>query len=1424
MERVRRWAQFKQNEQLKKKGGTKKNTLVGIPKLDDANQAGSRNSDKCTLVLTEGDSAKSLAVSGLSVVGRDYYGVFPLKGKLLNVREAGHAQIMANEEVQNIVKILGLKYGEEYSDTRSLRYGSLLIMADQDHDGSHIKGLVINFLHHFWPSLLKIPGFLKEFITPIVKATKGKRTVEFFTLPEYEAWVESTGGARGWRVKYYKGLGTSTPSEARDYFSDLEKHVVPFTWRGDEDGDSIELAFAKRRVTERKAWLRQLQKGTHVDYAVDSMPYSEFVNKELILFSMADNVRSIPSVVDGLKPAQRKVLYCCFKRNLKRDIKVAQLAGYVSEHSCYHHGETALANTIIGMAQSFVGSNNVNLLEPVGQFGTRLQGGADAASPRYVFTRLANVTRAIFHPDDDAVLEHQYEDGQRIEPRFYVPVIPLVLVNGADGIGTGWSTSVPNYNPRDVINNLRRRLTGKRMLPMSPWWRFFKGDVEQRDAHRFYVRGRLYAQDVVPDTRRGTAALEAWRRVTDAGLEDELFDFEAMQAASTKAAGRRAGGNSASAKRAAQPLASWSTGRKLRITELPVRKWTEDYKRYLESMLVGAEKAAAAAAREARKKKPTGAAAKKKATGAAAKKKATGAAAAKKQKKGAKGREGGEDEDEPGGDDDAAGSMSAAQEKLGTEILAKVAPQGADEDVDFLVEMTPEASSSKELSTFKQLVDKFKLETTVGTTNMHLFDPTGGIVKYASALDVMEEFYDLRMDFYGKRKAHLLDKLEEDWGRADNKVRFIEAVLDGRLQVARRKKADLVKDLFERGFKMFPPASRRQAQRAGEGEEGGEEEGAAESASKAGSEVALRAKGYDYLLSLPLWSLTYEKVEELRRELEEKTQAVKQLRETRPHELWLRDLDALEEALDELQRRDEQRHDERVAQRDAYAQGKVLSVTKKKGGTVKKKGAARRASISGGAARRAAHQEAAAVARKDPYGGADDEEGARSGSGAEWEEEDDSDDDFDAAPRRKAKGGKAKGGSGEAAPSKALRDLMRPPFGRACDVSVDAPDPVEPAAAEDAARGGEGAAFRSGDSVAVDDPRVVEAFGGSGSGSGSGSKKGAGTGKTRKLGAGSTANFGSAWDDDEVEVLSLAERIRKKGGGAISRARKSAKKTPAAPVLAPAPAPAPATARGGTGKGSGAKATTKGKAKAEASAVVVEEEEDCDASDFDFEALPSDGEEDEKLPTPKPRPQRARRAATQRQRAVLSDSEGSGGEGESSEEGEEDEEEAYEPTPKPQRGKGRKRAPVRASTREAAEAGDAAALDLSADELADELMEKAWVTPQKKKPRRGNASKAAVKEKAPAKKAPAKKPPAKKAPAKKAPAKRAVVVEDSESEESAPEVAVAPRARASRRAAAAKATYRVDDSDEEGECEDGAVDAGGQDESDASFSAGSDTE
>ncbi|EOY18139.1 Topoisomerase II isoform 3 [Theobroma cacao] len=751
------WAEFKHSKDLKKTDGAKTGSIRGIPKLDDANEAGGRNSDKCTLILTEGDSAKALAVAGLAVVGRNHYGVFPLRGKLLNVREASHKQLMDNAEIQNLKRILGLQQGKEYSNVKSLRYGHLMIMTDQDHDGSHIKGLLINFIHSFWPSLLKVPSFMVEFITPIVKAThKTKGVLSFYSMPEYEFWKESLGGnAKGWSIKYYKGLGTSTSKEGKDYFKNLDKHRKEFVWQDEQDGEAIELAFSKKKIEARKNWLRQFEPGTHLDQSQKLIKYSEFINKELILFSMADLQRSIPSMIDGLKPGQRKILFCSFKRNFVKEAKVAQFSGYVSEHSAYHHGEQSLASTIVGMAQDFVGSNNINLLNPGGQFGTRNQGGKDAASARYIFTNLSPITRYLFPKDDDGLLDYLNEDGQSIEPIWYVPIIPMVLVNGSEGIGTGWSSYIPNYNPRDIVANVRRLLNGEQMEPMHPWYRGFKGNIEK------------------------TASKEAGVTYTITGIIEEVDETT------------------------------------LRITELPVRRWTQDYREFLESIITG---------------------------------------------------------NDP--------------------FIKEFRQYSDDTTVEFEVILTEE---NMMVAKQEGLLKKFKLTTTISTSNMHLFDSKGMIKKYDTPEQILEEFFHLRFEFYEKRKKLLLDNLEMELLKMENKVRFILGVVKGEIIVNNRKRADLFLELQTKGFTPFPKKAKTvEVAVAGATDDTEETEENSEVSAK-----GLQASDYDYLLSMAIGSLTLEKVQELCADRDKLQQEVEDLRKATPKSLWLKDLDNLEIQLDE---------------------------------------------------------------------------------------------------------------------------------------------------------------------------------------------------------------------------------------------------------------------------------------------------------------------------------------------------------------------------------------------------------------------------------------------------------------------------------------------------------------------------------------------
>ncbi|TDH66691.1 hypothetical protein CCR75_001585 [Bremia lactucae] len=511
VDRVVQSARARQRAALfKKVSSTRtKTSSVNVPKLEDANYAGGTRSRECSLILTEGDSAKALAVAGLAVVGRDQFGVFPLRGKLLNVRDATVAQLGKNVEFAHLCTILGLRMDEQYSTDKAretLRYGRVIVMTDQDHDGSHIKGLLLNLFHTFWPELLKQPGFLCAFITPLIKVRPTfKQTIletrQFFSLPEYFDWKTSlpVKDFKHYVIKYYKGLGTSTSAEGRAYFRDLDNHIVHFQWTGDEDGDALDLVFNKARASDRKTWLSTAYSpNSFLDTSMGNVTYRDFVNQELIQFSYADNQRSLPSGIDGLKTSQRKVLFACFKRKLTSEVKVAQLAGYCSEQTAYHHGEASLHSTIVNMAQDFVSSNNLPLLYPSGQFGTRLQGGKDAASPRYIFTLLQKYTRMVFPEEDDALLRYADDDGFPVEPVYYVPIIPMLLVNGAEGIGTGWSTSIPCHHPIVIIDNLLKLIAFEEagndvlhgtLAPMTPWTKGFRGSMYQTSQSSFLSRG-----------------------------------------------------------------------------------------------------------------------------------------------------------------------------------------------------------------------------------------------------------------------------------------------------------------------------------------------------------------------------------------------------------------------------------------------------------------------------------------------------------------------------------------------------------------------------------------------------------------------------------------------------------------------------------------------------------------------------------------------------------------------------------------------------------------------------------------------------------------------------------------------------------------------------------------------------------------------
>ena len=436
-------------------------------------------------------------------------------------------------------------------------------------------------------------------------------------------------------------------------------------------------------------------------------------------------------MVDGLKISLRKILFSAFKRKLTSEIKVAQFSGYVSEHSAYHHGEASLNGAIVNMAQNYVGSNNMNLLLPNGQFGTRLHGGDDSASERYIFTLLNPMTRALFPEADDHVLNYLDDDGTMVEPEFYVPIIPFALVNGISGIGTGFSCNIPAFSPNQIIDYLELKLKGRGVVDavdFVPYYEGFKGKIIRMEVNKYLTKG-LY----------------------------EKIDND-----------------------------------KIRISELPIGTWTMPYITYLEGLVDGTT--------------------------------------------------------------DKSGKKVAPCLRdftsLSTEVVVDITivfPRGKLEEYESKVDSVTGINGVEKL---------LKLTSSVSSTNMHMFNRECKLRKYGSVEEIIDEFYDVRLDLYGKRKQYMLNELQHKLLKLSNRARYILATLDGSVDL-RRKNATVVHDLLT------------------------------------SMEFALIDGDFKYLIKMPMDSVTQENVDKMMKEKGDAEKELEVLQKTKLETMWLSELTIL---------------------------------------------------------------------------------------------------------------------------------------------------------------------------------------------------------------------------------------------------------------------------------------------------------------------------------------------------------------------------------------------------------------------------------------------------------------------------------------------------------------------------------------------------
>lgn len=732
------YANYLNAEQTKKEQKTDGSKGTKI-KYDDlfgnythANYAGTKQSGKCTLIICEGDSAGGAISSSLKAEDKNYFGVYCLRGKLKNVRDGG----LSSNEKKNVIKdiklIFGLKTNFEYSNwnivSQELNYSKIQIMTDSDYDGTHIKSLIINLFDTYWPSLVKLDGFISTMLTPIIIATKGNIMNSFYFQEEYERWLETipNNQKNGWKIKYLKGLGSSTTQLFKKYFEDNK--TIEYFCETEKCRDAIDMLFSKNRIEERKTLIENYDRKNILDSNIKKLSYENFIKKDLIHFSNYDCERNIANLMDGLKTSQRKILFASFKRNLINEIKVAQFAGYVSEVSGYHHGENSLNSTITSMAQSYVGKGNLSLFEGIGQFGNRLVN--TPAQPRYIYTCLSKLTRVMFKKDDDNILNYQTDDGLKIEPNYYLPIIPLILINGSNGIGTGFSSYIPCYNPLQIVDYVKQKLTKNNIqnIEFLPYYHGFKGTIEKIENNKYLMRG-------------------IYKRINDTQIE---------------------------------------------ITELPIDIEVDEYaKLFLEKF------------------------------------------------------------------ENSNETLVKGKKVVKPSLLKNSKANCTEHSIYILLTFNSKEVLDDLLNKKDKFVNEFekmfKLTLSISTNNMYLYDGDLKMRKFETVEMIIDNFIEYRMQGYVERKKYLLNELLQKKIKLENQKRFIEEIINNKIDVRNKTKKYVIEILCDNNFAKIND-------------------------------------DYDYLIELPIQSLTTEKVEKLVKDYNDAKQQYDILFAKNETELWLEDL------------------------------------------------------------------------------------------------------------------------------------------------------------------------------------------------------------------------------------------------------------------------------------------------------------------------------------------------------------------------------------------------------------------------------------------------------------------------------------------------------------------------------------------------------
>jgi DNA topoisomerase-2 len=519
---------------LSSESKTTKKSTSNVKKYKRATKSGKkRHSANCTLIVCEGDSAESMVDTALRSSKVDmtyeYYGTFNIGGVPMNSRTKSVLKIVKgkrvihrekklvdNERLSSFERVTNLDHSLSYKtaeERSSLYYGHVVAAVDQDLDGiGQILGLLGSHIHRFWPALIE-HGWFQHLETPILRAfpPRGSKAsvISFYTDDEYRKWATTTKSADKWTIKYYKGLATHNNKEAIHMFQHFSKSIITMTL-DKEAHKSFDIYYGNNPNLRKKELVEppmDVQVETPDGKHVRSISCTSHLKSHTKEFQLDNLKRKLPHVYDGLNPSRRKALCASIKKFMSNnsEIKVFQLAGYIAEQMAYHHGSASLENTIINMCQMFVGANNIPLLLPMSQFGSRGMGGKNAGAPRYIKTKLnRDFVKAMYPSEDTPVLVHTKDEGEYNEPEYYVPVMPMAILESLELPATGWKyegyardwtvvyTRVVQCIVKYISGNVLRDIRVSDIEPMPFWKGRWTGEVREVSGHEWSVGDYTY--------------------------------------------------------------------------------------------------------------------------------------------------------------------------------------------------------------------------------------------------------------------------------------------------------------------------------------------------------------------------------------------------------------------------------------------------------------------------------------------------------------------------------------------------------------------------------------------------------------------------------------------------------------------------------------------------------------------------------------------------------------------------------------------------------------------------------------------------------------------------------------------------------------------------------------------------------------------